>query len=336
MSDTVSSASQAREIDQLARSTMPALGIDLGGTKIRAGAVRNGELISETRQVATPDNPEGIIRALCDLVEQFKKEIDLTGIGVATAGIVDCSTGEVIGSTGNLPGWAGTRLKSVLESRVLLPVLVENDANAAAYGESRCEALRGLTCVVVVTLGTGIGGGIILSGKLYRGSRFAAGEIGHIRISINNERLCTCGLFDCWEAYGSGRGLIATAAQMLDGITESQSPLARSVGSVSTYAIFAAANQGDLLAQKIVHRWHEHVSHGMVNLAHILNPDCFVLTGGLADSVDLQLLADMIADRSLPVVSENVQVRHSELAGNAGLIGAAQLVVDELLVGKPL
>ncbi|MBZ0184909.1 MAG: ROK family protein [Candidatus Obscuribacterales bacterium] len=334
MSQVQGKSSNARKIDDLARSAMQALGIDLGGTKIKAGVVRGGKLIGETVQVSTPVGPEKIIQALTDLVLKFKEKEDLAGVGVATAGIVDCNTGEVIGSTGNLPGWAGTKLKSALESKVLLPVHVDNDANAAAYGESRCESLRNLTCVVVVTLGTGIGGGLIINGKLYHGSRWAAGEIGHIRISLNNERLCTCGLFDCWEAYGSGRGLLATAAQLLDGVAEGQSPLAQSPASLSTYAVFAAANQDDLMAQKIVHRWHEHVSHGMVNLAHILNPDCFVITGGLSDSVDLQLLTEMIIDRTLSSVSENIQVRTSELEGNAGIVGAAQFVIDELLTDK--
>ena len=125
-----------------------------------------------------------------------------------------------------------------------------------------------------------------------------------------------------------------TAKEFVDGVAENQSPLANCPDSLSTYAIFAAASKGDILAQKIVHRWLEHLAIGMVNIAHILNPDCFVITGGLADSVDLSLLEDMVVDRCLPRIGEVIEVRKSSLEGNAGLIGAAQFVLDHLLKAK--
>lgn len=321
---------EANKIDTLAKSHMPALGIDLGGTKIRAAAVRDNQIITESQQIPTPDGRDNIIDGLVELVNKFRSDV-LAGVGIATAGIVNGDTGEIIGSTGNLPGWSGTQLKTVMESRTLLPVHVENDANAAGYAEARITGLRSKRCVVTVTLGTGIGGGIVLHGRLFRGSNWAAGEVGHIKIAMENKRLCTCGLFDCWEAYGSGRGLIQTAKDLLEGVSDEQTPLASRTTELTTHSIFAASADGDIMAQKIVERWHEHVSHGLVNLAHVLNPDCFVITGGLSEFIDFRLLEDMVIDHCLPTVGDSIEIRQSALGGQAGIIGAAQFVIDELL-----
>ncbi len=321
------------KIDRIAKSHMPALGIDLGGTNIRAAAVRDNEIITEPQRIATPEGRENIIEGILELISKFQQDV-FVGVGIATAGIVNGDTGEIIGSTGNLPGWSGTPLKQVLESKLGIPVHVENDANAAGYAEARIDELKRKRCVVTVTLGTGIGGGIVLHGRLFRGANWAAGEVGHIKIAQGNKRLCTCGLFDCWEAYGSGRGVIQTAQELLEGVTEAQTPLAKNVDEITTYQIFDAADQGDIMAQKIVERWHEHISHGLVNLAHVLNPDCFVITGGLSENVDFRLLEEMVVDRCLPRVGDSIEIRNSALQGQAGIIGAAQFVIDELMTIK--
>ncbi len=320
------------KIDSLIKSKMPALGVDLGGTKILAAPISELKIVGEPRQVATPQGPENIINAILDLVAEFQKDSVLAGIGVATAGIVDTKTGEVIGSTGNLPGWAGTPLKTIIEGRTMLPTHVENDANAAAYGESRARKFDNYECVVVVTLGTGIGGGIMCDGKLYRGAHYAAGEVGHLRISLDNKRLCTCGLFDCWEAYGSGRGLLMTGKEVLAGISPEQSELARDIDGLTTRKLITAARADDIVAQRAMRIWHEHLAAGLVTLAHTFDPNCFVLSGGLSEFVDYPLLEELVADRSLPTISEKLDIHKSELEGNAGIIGAAQLILDDLAV----
>jgi len=310
---------------------MPALGIDLGGTKIRAAAVLDNKLVSEARQVPTPSGPENIVQAIVDLIAPFKSKHVLAGVGIATAGIINVETGDVIGSTGNLPGWTGTPLKSAIERSTLLPTYVENDANAAAFGEACARNLRNLKCVCVVTLGTGIGGGLIIDGKLFRGAHWGAGEVGHSRISLGNKRLCTCGLFDCWEAYGSGRGMVATAKDIMQGLTPGQTTLAAMAPELTTRQIVQAAAKGDIIAQRALNTWHEHVAVGIVNLAHIIDPDVFVITGGLAECVDFSLLHEMVVDRCMPRIGENINIQKSELEGVAGIIGAAQLVLDAIL-----
>lgn len=309
---------------------MAAVGIDLGGTNLRGARIEGGKIVSEPYHIPTPDSPEKIVDALVEVINHFQGD-SICGVGIATAGVVNCQTGEVVGSTGNLPGWAGTKIKQVVESKVGLPVYVENDANAAAYGESRVDELRKKNCIVVVTLGTGIGGGIVIDGNLLHGSGWAAGEIGHIAISLDNSRLCTCGLYNCWEAYGSGRGLEATALEMLKDVESSQSRLVSGGEKVSTYRIFQELSTGDKVAKSIVYRWHEHIAVGLVNLTHILNPDCFVITGGLSEVCDLDLLGKLVKERTLHKIGETVDIRPSQLGTNAGLIGAASCVIDKIL-----
>ncbi len=313
------------------KKAVPALGIDLGGTKIRAAAVLDNKLVSKPREVPTPRGSENIVQALVELTSYFQSNFVLAGLGIATAGIIDGDTGEVIGSTGNLPGWTGTPLKKAVETRTLLPTFIENDANAAAFGEASARNLRGLKCVCVVTLGTGIGGGLLIDGKMYRGAHWGAGEVGHHRISLGNKRLCTCGLFDCWEAYGSGRGLVATAKDIIQGLTPGQTPLAELGDELTTREIVAAATKGDIVAKRAMTTWHEHNAVGIANLAHILDPDVVVITGGLAEVVDFNLLHEMVVDRCMPRIGEKMNIQKSELEGVAGIIGAAQLVLESLL-----
>lgn len=326
------------------KTACAAIGIDLGGTNLRGAVVESGKLLGEPVYVETPDRPEKIVDALVKLIEDLLAEAQaaglkrdsICGVGIATAGVVNCDTGEVIGSTGNLPGWAGTKIRAVIEDRTGLLVHVENDANAAAYGEARVDELKDLHCIVVVTLGTGIGGGIVIDGKLLHGRGWAAGEIGHMSIALDDSRLCTCGLHNCWEAYGSGRGLLATAREFIAGQKDNsrQSSLSKEE-ELTTYKVFQGAKAGDRLACAIVRRWHEHITTGIVNLTHILNPDCFVITGGLSQACDLELLKRLTVEKALHNIGETVEIRASRLETNAGLIGAAQSVIDEVGVGVP-
>ncbi len=329
---TSAKGAESQNLDQILKDKMPALGIDLGGTKIGCAPVCDFRVVGEPKKVPTPKGADNIIDTLVGLIEEARKDHILRGVGIATAGIVDTNTGEVIGSTGNLPGWAGTPIKKVIESRTGLPVHVDNDANAAAYGEVKTLGLTDKTCVVAVTLGTGIGGGIIMKGELYRGAHFAAGEIGHLRANLNNHRLCTCGLFDCWEAYGSGRGFRATAKELLTNVTVDQTPLAALLPDPPVDQVCAAADEGDIIAKRIVETWHQHVCAGIVTLAHTLDPDCFIISGGMAKFVDYDLLKELVIDKCLPRVGERLDIHQSTLGDVAGIIGAAQIALDHLVL----
>lgn len=313
---------------EVGRNKIPSIGIDLGGTKILAGLVSACRLIADPIKVPTPKGPEKIIEAILEIIADFQKNNIVLGVGISTAGIVDPSSGEVIGSTGNLPGWEGTPLKTLIQNKTALRTVVENDANSAAYGECHAAGLGDKTCVVMVTLGTGIGGGIIMEGKLYRGAHFAGGEIGHMKISMDNKRHCTCGLWDCWETYGSGRGLQTTGWELLAGVSEEQSSLAALRSKLSTQDIIDAARKGDIIGRKALDVYHEHIAVGMVALCHSLDPDCFVISGGMSKFVDLKMLKDLLCDRTLPRVAEKLEIYPSCLGEAAGLVGAGQLVLD--------
>ncbi len=310
------------------KKQVPAIGIDLGGTKILAGLVSSSRLLGEPLRVPTPKGPDNIIQTLLDIVEKFQKESLVLGVGISTAGVVEPKSGEIIGSTGNLPGWSGTKLKHIIQDKTALRTVVENDANSAAYGECHASGLSHKTCVVMVTLGTGIGGGIVLNGRLYRGAHFAGGEIGHIKISMDNKRHCTCDRWDCWEAYGSGRGLLTTGWELLNGPNADKSSLFAKKDSLTTNDIIDAAKAGDMIAKKAMQVYHEHVAFGMVALCQTLDPDCFVMSGGLSKFVDLSLLKELVQDWTLPTISENLEIYPACLGEAAGLIGAAQLVLD--------
>lgn len=308
---------------------IPVLGIDLGGTKIFAGMVKNHQVIGEQKRVPTPKGADNIIEALIELIEEFKTEHQtIIGVGIATAGIVNPETGEVIGSTGNLPGWEGTEVKKLIEARVSVPVHVENDANAAAYGEYKALKLDDSACVMAVTLGTGIGGGIVINGRMYRGDHFAAGEVGHIKISMDNKRHCTCGLWDCWEEYGSGRGLVKTAKELLEASKPGESKLYDKRDKLKTEDVTNGAKDADPIAQKALHLYHEHISVGVASLCNTLDPNVVVVTGGMSKFVDFDLLHQMVAERTLPRVRDNLKMHRSVLGEAAGLVGAADLVLD--------
>ncbi len=309
---------------------MPAIGIDIGGTKIMAAAINSEGIIDEPIKVSTPKGPENIINQFLELIEHFKKNHVVAGIGIATAGIVDGSTGTVIGATGNLPGWTGTPVKRIIESKTLLPTFVVNDANAAAYAEAHTRKLRDLKCVVALTIGTGIGGGILVNGELLQGANWGAGHCGHVKVSMDNQRMCTCGLFDCYEAYASGTGLAITAREILSNISADQSILARDINNLKNTDIFEAANNNDIVAKQIVNVWHKHLVAGMVSIAHVLNPNCFVLSGGLSKLIDYELLSELLIDSTIPAISENLKIYRSDLGDHAGIIGAAQLILDKL------
>ncbi len=324
----MSSSTKGSNFDSYLKTKMPALGMDLGGTKLSAALVADSKAISEITTVPTPKGPENIIEMILALIRKFQDETTLTGVGIATAGIVDCTTGAIMGSTPNIDGWTGTELKKIIEVKTMLPVHVDNDGNAATYGDAAALGLQDQACVIGITIGTGIGAGILIYGRPYRGTSWAAGEVGHLRLTLGNNRLCTCGFYDCFEEYAAGRGLIKTAQELLAGHTASQTALAQDPQSLTTRDITAAAKTGDIIANKALQQWHEHLAAGLINIAQILNPDTFILSGGMSNVVDLELLTDLVKDRCLPTIADALTIRKSELGHYAGIIGAAQVVLD--------
>jgi len=310
---------------------MNALGLDLGGTKLAAAIISNSQLVTEVKKIPTPKGADKIVEAVISLIADFQKDHLIAGVGIATAGVVNVETGQVIGSTGNLPGWEGTKLKQIVEERTMLPCHAENDANAAAYAEVHAAGLGDKQAVVTITLGTGIGGGLVMNGKLYRGQHWAGGEVGHLKIGMENKRMCTCGRWDCWEAYGSGSGFLRTSKEIIATIKPEQSALANKLANLTNEMVGEAADKGDPVAHKIIDIWHEHVVTGLVSLAHALDPYCFFITGGMEKFVNFETMRELFIDRSLPLIGKNVKILPATLGTDAGMIGAGSLVIDSLV-----
>jgi glucokinase len=222
-------------------------------------------------------------------------------------------------------------LREELEQRVQLPVHIENDANAAAYGEWRSGAAMGAQNMFAITLGTGVGMGIVFDQKMYRGSHFYAGEGGHIAISWHRERKCTCGRWDCWEAYASGTGLQKTAELEVEAASETARAEFISQdcpdGRVTTYAVIDAWKKKHPIGMKIMDDWHHHIAIGLGSLINVMDPDIIVVGGGLAQFVDFKLLQERTQERS---ISRDFKLAPAKLGNYAGIVGAAYLALETL------
>lgn len=339
MKDTVVSQAnpQPYHSPSVALTGQPPIGIDIGGTKINAAVVKPNPASGEDELLSmlnspTPADSEIFLNTLTEMVQTLRQEHQVSAVGISTAGVVDSIHGRILGSTGNMPALRNlTNLKELLEAKTGLPVHMENDANAAAYGEWRSGAAKGAENMFAITLGTGVGMGIVFNGKMYRGSHFYAGEGGHIAISYRRERKCTCGRWDCWEAFASGTGLQITAELAVDAAPETarQEFISKYCegGTVTTYAVIAAWKAGNHIGTQIMDEWHHHIAVGLSSLINVMDPDMIVVGGGLAQFVDFELLLERTRERSM---SNAFKLVPAELGNHAGIVGAAYLAMESL------
>ena len=311
-----------------------ALGIDLGATAIKAGVVnRAGEILARASRATEPETgPEGvaerIARAAMSALQAAGRDLgDLDGVGVGTPGICDAGRGVVI-SSGNLR-WKEVPLAELLSRRLGVPVRLENDANCAAWGEQWCGAARGCEDVILFTLGTGVGGALILGGRVYSGATGWAGELGHIRVAPDGPP-CGCGLAGCLETFASAAAM-ARAGQ--EAVAAGRSPAmarlaAAQEGRVDARVVITAAREGDAAATEILRRAGEYLGQVAAGLVSALNPALIVVGGGGAYAGDLLLepMRRAIAAQALPGPADIVRVVRATLGNDAGLIGAATLV----------
>jgi len=284
---------------------MKALGIDIGGTKIVCALINEkGELISEVEKYSTPKTLDDIYNQLKAIVQKHENEIDFYAI--ATAGAVNKENTHVIGSTGNLPaGYNKIDFQSFSNKKMF----IENDANCAAWAEYKIGASRGYDNSVMITLGTGVGGGIIIDGKLLKGKSGAAGEM-HFVMDRNKSRFCTCGFYDCYESYASGNGLRQTAVEIFKD------------DKITTYDVVDLANKNDERAIKALKTWENDIALGIVGLANIFDPDCVVLSGSMEKFVDTDSIEKFVNKN---IVTTPTKIFHAKAGNYAGMIGAVLL-----------
>ncbi len=286
-----------------------ALAIDIGGTKIYHTLVNEqGEILGEVNKICTPKDIQELKNLLESIIKTHENHVDV--IAIATAGAVNNQNNKVISSTANLPkGYNQIDFQSFSTKKVF----IENDANAAAWAEHELGASKNCPYSVMLTLGTGVGGGIILDNKLYKGKSGGAGEM-HFKMFTDMRRRCTCGAWDCFEAYASGTGLRITAEEILND------------KNVTTYDVIEGVKKSDKKMKEVFDTWQNHILAGLVGLSNLFDPDCFVLSGSLAEFVDTDYLEN---ETNAQIVTAPVKVYKAKAGNHSGMIGAALLSLQE-------
>lgn len=284
-----------------------ALAFDIGGTKIYSTVIdETGKIIGEIDKFSTPKTLDGIKDILKTQVQKYEKDVDV--IAIATAGAVNNENTAVIGSTGNLvEGYYTIDFPKLSTKRVF----IENDANAAAWAEYKIGASRGTDVSVMLTLGTGVGGGIIINNKLLKGKSGAAGEM-HFKMYPDKRRKCTCGSYDCFEIYASGTALKLDAEEALND------------KNVTTYDVIDGVNKGDEKMIEILNRWQRDITIGIKGLANLFDPDCVVLSGSMAQFVDIKKIEEEV---NSDIVTSPTSIRLATAGNYSGMIGAALLAL---------
>jgi glucokinase len=306
------------------------IGVDIGGTKVAAGVVdEKGAILSRTRHLTPSSDPEAVEGVIARCVDELREEHEVAGVGIGAAGFIDHRRGVVLIAP-NL-AWRDEPLRDAVAERTGLPVYVDNDANTAAWAEYRFGAGQGEEHLMVVTVGTGIGGGIVLGGELYHGRWGIAAEYGHMQVSQSGRR-CGCGQHGCWEQYCSGRALLHEAREIADVQPGYGKRLLELGGGrpegIEAPEVTAAAREGDPAALDCFEEIGTWLGQGLADLAAVLDPGMFVVGGGVADAGELLLAPArrVFAERLTGGPSRpQAEIRLAALGNDAGLVGAADL-----------
>ncbi len=316
------------------------IGIDLGGTNIAAGVVdENYKIIKKASTPTNADRPADVITAdIAALCKKLADEVGITmdqvgSIGIATPGSANCETGEILYAN-NLPFShypMQTKLSEMLGTSKR--VYIENDANAAAKAESAAGVAKGSKYSVMITLGTGVGGGIILDSQVYSGFNFAGAELGHMVI-VKDGRQCTCGRKGCWETYSSATGLIRTTREKLEACraegraTVMEEMIGSNLDRISGRTAFNAMRQGDEIGKEVVDEYISYLATGLVNIINIFQPNVLSIGGGISNEGDflIELLHDKVfAETYSRDGTPQCELKIATLKNDAGIIGAAAL-----------
>ena len=307
------------------------VGIDIGGTKVLGGVVdETGALIKRARRDTPAEGGVALTQAIADVALELMKDSEIESVGVSVAAFISADRKTIL-ATPNIKDWNGVNLDYELTSRIGLPVVIENDANSAAWGEFKFGAGRGKENILMLTVGTGIGGGIVVNSNLLRGSFGIAAEIGHLRI-VPNGLLCGCGAYGCFEQYGSGTALLRHAREAIQAHPDRASNILKrgdgSIEGVKGSAITAAARDGDELALSIFETTGDYIGAGIASLAVILDPEAVVIGGGVIDAGDILLNPIRSSvDKYMPFAGKHPhpQIVAAQLGNEAGLVGVADL-----------
>ena len=312
------------------------VGIDLGGTNIVAGTIAadGSEILGVVSQpTLSEQGPDAVVERIIRLARASMAEAgvkEIAGVGIGSPGPLNTKTGIVL-MTPNL-GWTNMPLRERVSQGLGLPATLDNDANCAIYGEWWRGAAQGVQHVVGLTIGTGIGGGIVLDGKIYHGASDVAGEIGHMTIESNG-RHCKCGNYGCLEAYASGPAIAVRASEGINAGAESALPqyVGGDLSKLTAQIVYEAANDGDGFALDIVRETAKLLGAGVANILNIFNPEVVVICGGvtLAGDTLFKPLRSEVKQRAFKPAWEACRILPGTLPGTAGVYGAAAVFVQQ-------
>lgn len=312
------------------------IGIDVGGTNVKIALVDNNGKIIYSNSVPTyakmgyEYTVNNIKQAIKDLMKETNTTpSDIEGIGFDFPGQVDCKTG-VVKLAPNIPGWVNVPIAQMIEDEFHIPTRIDNDVRCAALGELKFGAGRGCENFICITVGTGIGSGIVINGKVVRGATNAAGELGHIKLQMNGGPICGCGDTGCLEAFASGPAIVAMAQEYIKGgkSTKFREMAAVEGGEITPYMVAKAAEEGDPVAKRIFEIVGEYIGIGLTSVINLLNPERVIIGGGVAESGELLLgpIRKTIKERAMVVAGNAVGIVPAQLGNSAGVIGASMLI----------
>lgn len=299
------------------------LAIDVGGTKLVYAVINEkGEFLTEPKKTSTPKNIEELKNTFKNIIKDNENNIDMTAF--ATAGAVNTENTRVDSSTPNMPDGYNSLDFSSLSKK---PVYVENDANAAAWAEYKVGASKGEDNNITITLGTGVGGGFIVNGKLLRGKSGRGGEVGSMKIN-GRGRICTCHRKDCWESYASGTGLKYTAEEIAqnDEIFKTSIFSNKNPKEITTYDIINGIKNNDNYSIKVFNVWKNDLVTGLINITNIFDPESIIISGGMGEFINTEEIANRINSE---IVVSPVEVKLASAGNHSGMIGAALLAAEK-------
>jgi glucokinase len=307
------------------------IGIDVGGTKVLGGVVDvSGKVLTTSRRETPREGGKALTQTIADVALELAAQHEVTAVGLSAAGFVSSDRKTML-ATPNIAGWNGVQLDAELTALINLPVVLENDANAAAWGEKSFGAGIGKQNMLMITVGTGIGGGIIVNDQLLRGAFGVAAEIGHLRV-LPEGHLCGCGARGCFEQYASGNALLRHAREAIAASPDlARNLLARGDGTLeglTGHAITDAAREGDQVALAAFNTTAQWLGAGIASLSAVLDPEAVVIGGGVVDAGEILLAPTRAAmERHMPFAGKHPypSIIAATLGNEAGLVGAADL-----------
>lgn len=311
---------------------MKYLGIDIGGTSVKLGLVTDkGKILaSDNYEVAFDNYKTPIFETVKKSIERFLKDNsinknELMGIGVSATGQVNSNTGVIVGVGGNIKNWCNTEIKKELEEIYNLKTTVINDANSMVIGEQWIGKAKNYKNIIGITIGTGVGGGIIVNSNVLLGNIGIAGELGHFSINSNG-KVCTCGNIGCYEQYASMTALIKNVKEKYSDIGN----LSISKDEINGKYIFDELEKGNKELEYVVINWIEDIGKGLVSLAHIFNPEIIIIGGAVSkqEKLFIKPVRNYVLSNVMQKFGENLKVEAAELENSAGLVGAVHYNIN--------